>query len=165
MVRDTFIPYITTTGIMQGMGRPMIPVLNMRRRYCKPPGLYLTAVQFCMLGAAPATVVGMAVAALNLWYYRMTGWRFRPVELIILPGISALIMSLQVRLTYRWLFDYLIHYLSKNAANGAATIITICLGIAVFSLALLISGGVTREELLLVPRIGERLAVLAERLK
>jgi len=52
-----------------------------------------------------------------------------------------------------------------SMANGVATLAAILLGVLVYGAALLLTGSLTREELELVPRIGPRLAKLAERWK
>jgi len=48
-------------------------------------------------------------------------------------------------------------------ACSAALFLVIALGAAVYGLALLLSGALTREELELIPRVGPQLTSLAER--
>ena len=129
---------------------------------------YLTAVPSMHIGgAALATVIGTGVAAvLNLWAVAgQTGWRFRIGELVITPGLSVTAMSAAVSLSYRFLARFLEPAYSLSMANGVATLAAILLGVLVYGAALLLTGSLTREELELVPRIGPRLAKLAERWK
>ena len=162
--------YVSTTGILQGLGRPIIPVLNMVFGGLVKTVMawYLTPIQGLDIGgAALASLAGMGVAAvLNLYYVsRYTRWRFRPVELILLPGMAVVFMSATVHLVFRFIFYYTGFYFSPGLTNAAATLTAILLGAAVYGIALLLSGGLTREELSLVPMVGSRVVRLAERFK
>ncbi len=162
--------YVSTTGILQGLGRPIIPVLNMVYGGLVKTVMawYLTPIQGLDVGgAALASVAGMGVAAvLNLYYVsRYTGWRFRPLELILLPGVAVASMSAAVYLLFTMLHAYLDDLLSPGTANGVATLAAIAAGILVYGLSLLLVGGLTREELSLVPVAGRHLVRLADRLK
>lgn len=162
--------YVSTTGILQGLGRPIIPVLNMVYGGLVKTVMawYLTPIQGLDIGgAALASVAGMGVAALlNLYYVsRYTSWRFRPVELILLPGMAVAFMSATVHLIFRLAFHYANTYFSPGLANGAATLTAILLGVAVYGISLLLVGGLTREELSLVPVVGGRMVQLADRFK
>ncbi|HOL17725.1 MAG TPA: polysaccharide biosynthesis protein [Bacillota bacterium] len=162
--------YVSTTGILQGLGRPIIPVLNMVYGGLVKTVMawFLTPVQGLDVGgAALASVAGMGVAAvLNLYYVsRLTGWRFRPLELVLLPGIAVTFMSAAVYLLFNTLHSYLGGFLSPGTANGMATLAAIAAGILVYGLSLLLVGGLTREELSLVPVAGRHLVRLADRFK
>jgi len=162
--------YVSTTGILQGLGKTMTPVINMALGGAVKAALawHLTAVPSLHIGgAALASVIGTAVAAvLNLWAVaRATGWRFRPVELLLVPAFAVAAMSAAVSLSYRFFMGCLGPAYSFSLANGVATLAAIALGIIVYGLFLLLTGSLTREELELLPRIGPRLADLAERWK
>lgn len=160
--------YVSTTGILQGLGKTITPVVNMALGGAVKAILawYLTAVPSLHIGgAALATVIGTGVAAvLNLYAVaRHTGWRFRIGELVLLPGLSVAAMAAAVFLSYRFLVRLLEPLDSLAMANAVATLVAISLGIVVYSAALLLTGSLTRDELELVPRIGLRLVELAER--
>ena len=162
--------YVSTTGIMQGLGRPIIPVLNMAFGGLVKTVLawHLTVIPDLNIGgAALASVIGIGAAAvLNLYSVsRHTGWRFRPGELVVRPGLSAAAMAVAVYLSYDLLMRLSEPLLSPGTANGAATLAAIALGILVYSTALFLSGSLSREELALVPRVGLRLVELAEKFK
>ncbi|HHW74380.1 MAG TPA: polysaccharide biosynthesis protein [Firmicutes bacterium] len=160
--------YVATTGILQGLGRTVTPVVNMALGGAVKSVLawFLTAVPALHVGgAALATVIGTAVAALlNLYAVgRHTGWRFRAGELLLLPGFCVALMGLAVRVGYRFLFPLFESILSVRMAYSAALFLVIALGAAVYGLALLLSGALTREELELIPRVGPQLVDLAKR--
>jgi len=162
--------YVSTTGILQGLGRPIIPVMNMvyGALIKTVAAWYLTPVENLDIGgAALASLAGMGLAAvLNLYYVaRYTGWSFRPVEILLIPGAAVALMSAITQSMYNIIFSYSSLYLSPGSANAAATLTAIVLGIAVYGVFLLLAGGLTREELSLVPVIGLRLVKLADRLK
>ncbi len=160
--------YVSTTGILQGLGRTVTPVVNMTLGGAVKSVLawYLTAVPSLHVGgAALASVIGTGVAAvLNMYAVaRHTGWRFRIGEQILVPGFCVAVMAAAVGVSYRFLFPLGEPLFSARMAYGGAALAAIIIGIVVYSAALLLTGSLTREELELVPRIGPRLVDLAER--
>ena len=162
--------YVSTTGIIQGLGRTVIPVLNMVYGGLVKTVLawYLTAVPALHVGgAAFASVAGMGVAAvLNLYYVaRYTGWRFKIGELLLLPGLAAAVMAAAVYLAGGMAARFAGPYLSPSMTNGVATLSAIFIGIVVYGLGLLVTGGLRGDELALVPRLGPHLVRIASRLR
>ncbi len=160
--------YVSTTGILQGLGKTVTPVVNMALGGAVKSVLawYLTAVPSLHVGgAALASVIGTGVAAvLNLYAVaRHTGWRFRVGELLLLPGFCVALMAAAVELSYRFFFPLMEGFASARTAYSAAVFVAIAVGIATYSAALLLTGSLSRDELELVPRFGPRLVVLAER--
>ncbi len=160
--------YVTTTGILQGLGKPILPALNMFYGGIVKIILawFLTAIPALNVGgAAVATVAGLAVAAvLNLLHVaRYTGWRGRWRELVLLPVLSVSAMSLVVILVYNLAYRLAAPYLSPGMQNGAATFAAIVAGAAAYGACILLSGSLSREELQMIPFIGARLAALADR--
>ncbi len=168
----TVIPlclYVATTGLIQGLGKPIIPALNMFIGGLVKIVLawYLTAIPALNVGgAALASLIGIGVAAaLNLNYVaRFTGWRGRPKELIALPLIATAIMGLFVLISYRAIIFFGESHFSGGLLNGLAVLTAIASGIALYSLALLLLGSIRREELQQLPFLGARLAKFFERL-
>lgn len=162
--------YVSTTGIIQGLGRPIIPALNMFYGGIVKTVLawYLTAIPTMNVGgAALASVIGIGVAAfLNIYHVaRLTGWRGSLRELGIIPGLGTTAMGLIVYIVYRlvmWGTDSL---LSARFANGTAVLTAIILGIIVYGIFIFISGLLNRSELSLLPVIGKQLVALADRFK
>ncbi len=168
----TVIPlclYVTTTGLIQGLGKPIVPALNMF-----VGGLvkivfawYLTPIPALNVGgAAIASIIGIGVAAaLNLNYVaRATGWRGNAKALIILPLGAAAVMGLSVFICYRAVVFFGESLLSSGLLNAIAVLMAIFIGALVYSLALLLLGALKREELQQVPHLGARLTVFFERL-
>ena len=160
--------YVSTTGILQGLGRTVTPVVNMALGGAVKSILawYLTAVPSLHVGgAALASVIGTGVAAvLNLYAVaRHTGWRFRIGELVLLPGFCVAVMAAAVKLSYRFFFPLIEPLVSARMACSVAVFVAIIIGVAVYSAALLLTGSLTRDELELIPRIGPRLAAFAGR--
>ena len=162
--------YVTTTGLIQGLGRPIIPAFNMLYGGIVKTILawYLTAIPSLNVGgAALASVVGIGVAALlNIYYVaRYTGWRGNLRELLILPGLAVGAMSVVVYCSFIWINHFAGPYLSAGRLNGLATLVAIALGLLIYGLILLLSGSLNKEELRMVPLVGLKLAALADRLR
>lgn len=162
--------YVSTTGLLQGLGRPILPVLNMFYGGLVKIALawYLTAVPDLNVGgAALASLAGMGLAAiLNLHYVsRYTNWHFPFKGLILLPGVAVASMSVSVYLCYNLLYELVTSYLSHGGGNAVAVLTAILLGIFVYGASLLLLGGLSRDELLLIPRLGPRLVDWAYRLR
>lgn len=154
--------YVTTTGLLQGLGRPIVPALNMFYGGIVKTILawFLTAVPALNVGgAALASIVGIGFAALlNLYnVHRFTGWRINRRLLVYLPALATAIMSFFVYLTYRWITIYGEQVLSAGLLNGLATLAAIAIGIVVYLAAIIIFGVLKREELQIIPIIGTRL--------
>ncbi len=162
--------YVSTTGILQGLGKPILPALNMFYGGLVKIALawFLTAVPALNVGgAALATVIGLAVAAaLNLVHVaRYTGWRGNWRELVLLPAVAVSAMSVFVIMGYNIIEYFGEPRLSPGLINGAATFAAIAIGVFIYSACLLLSGSLSREELEMMPYVGRPLAGLAERFR
>ena len=161
--------YQTTAGILQGLGRTTEPVVNLLAGALVKLALtwVLTAhPAWHIQGAALATVLGFAVAALlNLYKVCVfAGLRLRPVETLLKPGLATLGMSSVLPLALEWLETALgVAGIARSAE--LATLFAVIVGVAVYSSLLLLLGVVRRSDLELVPRIGKRLATAAEKLR
>ncbi len=160
--------YVTTTGLLQGLGRPITPALNMIYGGIVKTlfAWFLTAIpELNVGGAALASVIGIGVAAaLNLYHVnRYTGWRVNLQELLLFPGAAAITMSVFVYVVYRFMIVYAEPFLSAGRLNVAATLLAIIVGMLIYTLVLLISGGLNRDEVSMLPVVGSRLAWFAKR--
>ncbi len=161
--------YVSTTGLIQGLGRPIVPALNMFYGGLVKTGLawFLTALPALNVGgAALATVIGLGVAAaMNLYHvYYFTGWRANLKELIALPGLAVVAMSLFVMVTFNVMIRVAEPFMSTGQLNAVATLFAIIIGMVVYGIFLLLSGGLSRDELQMVPMVGSHLIRLAEKL-
>lgn len=162
--------YVTTTGLIQGLGRPIVPAVNMFYGGAVKTIIawYLTAIpELNVGGAALASVIGIGVAALlNLYQvYQLTGWKGRLTDLLIMPALATAIMSAVVFLVYRGVATAGKEVISAGTLNGLATLSAILLGLFVYAVALLLTGALSREELTMVPFAGRLLIRLADKFK
>ncbi len=162
--------YVTTTGLLQGLGRPIVPALNMLYGGIVKTILawFLTAIpELNVGGAALASVIGIGVAAALNFYHvnRFTGWRGSLRELLLLPGIAVLAMSVFVYATYSIINNFAEPLMSAGWLNATATLLAILIGIAVYGLILLVIGGLSKEELTMIPFVGSHLTALARRFR
>lgn len=162
--------YVATTGLLQGLGRPIVPALNMLYGGVVKTILawFLTELpELNVGGAALASVIGIGVAAgLNIYHVnRFTGWRGSLRELLLLPGIAVLAMSVFVYATYSLINNFAEPLMSAGWLNAVATLLAILIGIAVYGLILLVIGGLSKEELKMIPFVGLHLAAFARRFR
>ncbi|MCL6451296.1 MAG: polysaccharide biosynthesis protein [Acetobacteraceae bacterium] len=153
----------TTSGVLQGVGRIDIPVKNL----AMGAGVKFLATwvltplpQLGINGAAVGTILGFLVAAgLNLQAVnRLVGISPDWAGLILRPGAATAVMALGVWGAYRWL-------MSRGLGNSASTLAAVLAGMVVYSVAILLLGGVRRQDLEALPRVGPRLARLLGRLR
>jgi stage V sporulation protein B len=132
----------TTVGILQGMGRPEVPV-----RYLvwgallKVVATYvLTAFPALALrGAAYATVASFAVAAGgNLWAIRrLTGYDLEWGLLVVRPALATTLMAVTASASYRGLLAAG-HYFLAEPLPALATVGSIAAAALVYAAALLL---------------------------
>lgn len=158
----------TTSAILQGLGRTMDPVVNLFWGAAVKTALtwYLTALPALHIsGAALATVAGFGVAALlnMVRVQTLTGMPLRPLDSLIKPLAASLGMAAAVLLIYEQV-AVLSVLADPSLANITATLLAIAAGVAVYILLLLLLGGIRRDDLLVLPKIGKPLVYLAEKL-
>lgn len=146
----------TLTGVLQGLGKQMIPVRNlMIGALAKVILTYtLTGIESINVrGAALGTVVAYMLAAfLNLLAVRQyTGVKFDWKLTVGKPVSSVLVMSGVVFVIYRLALP--------AAGNAIATLSAILAGGLIYFSMLFVTGCITEEELLLLPK-GKKLAGL-----
>lgn len=150
----------TTSGILQGAGDIASPIRNFVVGAIAKVVLtwWWTASALGARGAAYATAIAFTVAAgLNLWtlarrWGMLVTWR----DLRSITGATAL-MGLVV-----WLVEARFESLVGSVRIGG--LLTMALAAVVFAVSLLALGGVRRQDIELVPKMGERLSALLRRL-
>jgi len=172
--------YTATSGILQGMGRTMEPVKNMLLGAAVKLLLswFLTAIPALHIGGtAISTVLGFMLASiLNVRKVaQLTGWRFQFGELVAKPVAAALFMALGVHALYSLLQGGLLPAgpvifeagleTGQRLAYAVALFVSVFFGMIVYALLLFLVGGLRREDLMTLPRVGGRLAALAEKLR
>ena len=151
-----------TTGVLQGLGRTSIPVINMGLAAIVKVVLnwFLTAIpSLGIQGAGLATLADMGLAAaLNLYFvYRYTGYFFDCKDLVKNIGAAA-VMGVAVKLGYPPLMDLL--------GNQFITVAVISLfGGLVYLGVMLGCGGLNRRDMARIPVIGPKLFKSVEQRK
>lgn len=158
----------TLTGVLQGVGKQMIPVCNLAvGAVVKIVLTYsLTGIPSVNIrGAAVGTVAAYIVAStLNLLAVRrITGARFHPGLTLGRPLAAAVSMGLLAFASHRLLFALLAPALGRDSlANAAATGAAVLVGVIAYLTLLLVFRAIRREELDFLPG-GKRLVRLLER--
>lgn len=150
-----------TTGILQGMGHTMLPVINMGIAALIKVLLnwQLTAMpSLGILGSGWATNADIGVAViLNLIYVsRFTKFRMEwPMFGKIVA--AAVIMGISGDRFYIWCNE-------SGMGNIVAIILVSCLAVLVYGASLLLLGGMKQQDVVRIPLIGRPLSVLLFRL-
>ncbi|MGL5693535.1 MAG: putative polysaccharide biosynthesis protein [Peptostreptococcaceae bacterium] len=147
-------------GILQGMGKPMIPViaLSIGMLFKIVISYTLTVIpQINVLGSGLGTVTAYAVASFIELYFvkKYMGVRFGKKEFVIKPLITVITMFVVVKLSYALFSGFL--------GNSISTIVSIGIGAVAYGLVLLGIGGIRKDEILLLPK-GEKLYKLLRKL-
>ncbi|MDD4122241.1 MAG: polysaccharide biosynthesis protein [Eubacteriales bacterium] len=139
----------TLTGVLQGLGRPMIPVINLCAGAAVKIVLTYTLTGIDSInvkGAAIGTVAAYMVASvLNIIAVKKyTGVRLDTTLTFIKPVGAALVMSASVWISYRILFGVF--------GNALSTVAAILIGAAVYCAMLFVTKAVKKEELKFLPK-------------
>jgi stage V sporulation protein B len=151
----------TLNGVLQGIGKPMVPVIGLLIGIVFKVVLTytLTAIpSINIYGAAIGTVVAYLIAVVfELWYIRKhVGVKLSTKDLFIKPISMVIIMGIVVKLSYSILVGIIGGSLSTLVSIGVGGIIYV---VEVFAL-----GGITKEEVIKLPK-GEKLYRLLNKVK
>lgn len=151
----------TLTGVLQGLGKQSIPVINLciGALFKIVITFTLTGIPwFNVKGAAIGTVAAYIIASiLNLMAVeKYTGTKFSAGLTFIKPLLSAVAMSLGVGLGYLLLSHYL--------GNGLSVLISIGLGTIIYAVMLFVTKSITQEEIEKLPK-GKQLIKLWRKLR
>jgi len=150
----------TFTGILQGLGRPTVPVINLFiGAVLKVIMTYiLTGIDIINIkGAAMGTVAAYGTAALLNFFAirRLTRTNFNTMNMIIKPVIAVSAMSISVLFIYGRFVQLF--------GNRITTLMAVGVGILIYGLMLLAAGGITKADFEMMPG-GKRIAVILSRL-
>ena len=146
-----------STGILQGLGKTSIPVMNMILACIIKVLLswHFTAIpELGIKGASLATVADFAVAAIiNMAFiYKYTGYTFS-LTTIICPMIASGIMGCVI---------YFVLALTEGLGMWCV-LFAMAAAIPTYAIALTAVGGLTRKDLENVPFVGRRVLAIGER--
>jgi stage V sporulation protein B len=150
----------TMTGILQGMGRERIPVINLViGALVKVVVSYtLTSVPFINIrGAAIGTVSGYAASAiLNMSaIIKHQRSNIRIANIVLKPAIATGAMAAAAYGGYRFIFE-------ATGRNSVATLTAIAFAALVYAVVLILIKGIAKEELEMAPG-GKRLSSILKK--
>lgn len=149
----------TLTGVLQGIGRQLVPVINMCFGAAAKIALtyWLTGIpEINVKGAAIGTVAAYIIASiLNLRAVKKyTGTQFDLGLVYVKPGISAVVMGVVAWATHRLLEGVL--------GGTLATLVAIALAAFVYGYMLLQTRAISRDEIAGMPK-GKQLVKIADK--
>lgn len=139
----------TLTGVLQGVGKQMIPVINLLIGAIAKVILTYTLTgieEINVKGAAIGTVVAYMIAAtLNIMAVKKyTGAKFDFILTYIKPVIATLVMAGIAVFVHRVLFGI--------TGNALATMIAICVAGSVYCVMIFATKSIKREEIVNLPK-------------
>ncbi|MGI6206465.1 MAG: putative polysaccharide biosynthesis protein [Anaerovoracaceae bacterium] len=151
----------TLTGILQGIGRQMIPVINLAigAGFKVVITYVLTGIPALNVkGAAAGTVCAYLVASLLNFRaaQKYTGAHFSLSLTVVKPGSASLIMGISAWLIYKGM--------SLFTGNMISTLVAVLAGVVIYALLIFAFKAITEEEMLRLPH-GEKIVGIARRLK
>ena len=147
-----------STGILQGLGKTAIPVINMILACLVKVVMswWLTAIPFLGIkGASMATVADFAVAAIiNMGFiYKYTGFTFS-LGSLLKPLLAAGVMGAVI---------YAVLSLTEQLGMWCVLFAMVA-AVPAYALALIAFGGLSKEDLDNIPFIGRRILAVGHRL-
>jgi len=144
-----------TTGILQGLGKTMVPVKNLfiGAIFKVVITFWLTSIPGLNIrGAAIGTLIAYIIATLlNLnQVQKHVGVKFSKKEDLIKPLFATAIMGFLVMISYNFFAGLL--------TQNLGTLISIVVGVVVYGAVVLGLRIVTPEELMFIPKVGPKIA-------
>ncbi|UFJ40544.1 polysaccharide biosynthesis protein [Brevibacillus humidisoli] len=159
---------ISSSGILQGLGRVMLPAVHLMIGVIVKLLANLLLVPFLGIsGSAIATVLAYAVAMLlnAVAIVRHTGARFPLRTLVGKPFLAVCMMSVVVFAVDYGMLALLTDQIgSERLLHAVVGLTGVAAGAVVYGISLFLTGGLTRSDLRLIPK-GERIAALLTRLR
>ena len=162
-VAFVFLAVITTmTGALQGIGKQVVPVINLFIGVVVKFGVTwtLTAVPgINIIGAALGTVVAYIIAA-SLDFAalkKFTGFELKPGVTIFKPLVASAVMGVIVAFVYKGIF-------ALFGSNSLAVLVSVAAGVCVYGLMVLKIKAISRDELMAVPA-GRKIAAVCDKLR
>lgn len=148
-------------GILQGMGKPMVPVMALLVGM-----LFKVVISYTLTGIASVNIIGSGIGTVSayavasiiefIYIKKHMQLKLSPKEFIIKPLLTVITMFVVVKLSYGVTVGFL--------GNALVTLISISIGGIVYGLVLLGIGGITKEELMSMPK-GEKIYSILRKFK
>jgi stage V sporulation protein B len=154
--------YQTTSGALQGLSKTFIPVTNLLIGLVLKSFLnyYLTAIPGVdVRGAAIATVSAFFLAfLLNFFALRqLIGLKLAAMDSLFLPGLATGLMAVAIKHLYQFSLGFV--------PGSFATLAAVFAGIFIFFFSLLMLGGLTVEDVAMVPGVGKKVASFLQKIR
>ena len=154
--------YQATRGALQGLGKTYLPVINLTIGIVIKGVLTYILVgipALGIIGAGIATVTGLTVSVLLNYYHvkKHTGFKMSWKRNVVIPAICTILMAVSVFLIYSLIVEPL--------GNTFSVLIAITAGILIYSLSLLLLGGIKVQDLDGIPKVGPKIVKLLSRFK
>ena len=148
-------------GILQGMGKPMIPVIALAIGM-----LFKVVVSYVLTGIPSINIIGSGLGTLTaytvasiiefMYIKKHLNLKLSAREFIIKPLITVVTMYVTVKLSYGFIVGFV--------GNSIATLLSIMIGGLVYVLVLLGIGGIRKDEILTLPK-GQKIYSILRKLK
>lgn len=148
-------------GILQGMGKPMVPVMALMVGM-----IFKVVISYTLTGIASVNIIGSGIGTVSayavasiiefIYIKKHMQLKLSLKEFIIKPLLTVVTMFVVVKLSYGVTVGFL--------GNALATLISISIGGIVYGLVLLGIGGITKEELMSMPK-GEKIYSILRKFK
>lgn len=161
--------FVTSSGILQGVGKAMVPAKNLLIGVVVKIILNIALIYlFHINGAALSTVLTYSlVTTLNLIdLNRFVGIKLGFTKFFLKPISASIIMGVTVYL-FKILSTSLLtqHLSSERLLMTIVALIAVVVGIVVYGISLFITGAITRNDLMQIPRYGSKLIKIGEKLR
>ncbi len=152
----------TLTGVLQGVGKQMIPVRNLVIAVIVKiiitwvlTGIYSVNI----LGAAAGTVTAYAIAAILdiIAVKKYTGTHFNIMKTVVKPFVSSAVMGVATWGAFNLLY-------SLMDGSRMATVIAVLFAVVVYAVMIFVTKTITKEELASMPK-GDKLVRIMNRFK
>ncbi|HHU31665.1 MAG: putative polysaccharide biosynthesis protein [Zhaonellaceae bacterium] len=153
--------YQTTAGALQGLNKTAYPVINLMI------GLIVKSILNYKLTAIPAlNIKGSAIATVAAFFVAFSlnylllkvkfAMKFRLLKTSVIPLVATGIMVVGTKNIYE-IFYY-------RLSNSFATLGSIMSGTIIYFFSLLMLGGLGEDDIVLIPRIGQKIAEVLKKL-
>ncbi len=151
----------TMNGILQGMGKPMVPVIALLVGMAAKVFLSytLTAMpQVNIFGSAIGTVSAYTIAVIIeiIYLVKVVKIKFPVKDFIVKPLITVITMFVVVKLSYAGFAGII--------GTKLATVVAVLVGVIAYGIVLIFIGGITKDEILTMPK-GQKLYNVLRKIK
>lgn len=153
---------MTLGGVLQGVGKQMIPVKNFLIGL-----IFKIILTWVLVGIKPINIDGAAIGTVVAYIVgvtlnykavkRYTGIKLDKNLVLVRPMIASLVMGALAYLTY-------ICAMMIVGKNSIATLLSIFVAVVVYTIMIFVTKSIKEDELQLIPK-GEKIAMLVKKLK